>query len=175
MRKKLSLALTIGLLPLVIALATMARAEEPVGCDKFKWPILREQAALAAAEGKNAAADGVVAAGAAIVVPLRDVDKTSFVQPPQRAPTEKTYGAVLKLAAPSAGIYTLSLSAGAWIDVIQDGAALKPLAFSGAQDCPHIRKSLKFQLAPQEATIQISNVHISNGATPEISLVVLPE
>jgi len=77
---------------------------------------------------------------------------------------------VLKFTVPNAGVYTVSLSAAAWIDVIQDGAILKPLAFSGAQDCPHIRKTLKYQLAPQGAVIQISNV-----AGSEISVVVMPQ
>ncbi len=54
--------------------------------------------------------------------------------------------------------------------MIEDGAAAKPLAFSGAKDCPHIRKTLKFKLAGQKAVIQISN-----AAAPDIILVALPE
>jgi len=44
------------------------------------------------------------------------------------------------------------------------------LAFSGAKDCPHIRKSLKFKLTGQKVVIQISN-----AAAPDIILVALPE
>jgi hypothetical protein len=54
--------------------------------------------------------------------------------------------------------------------VIQDGVALKPFAFRGARECPHLRKSLKFQLAPQETVIQVSN-----AAEWEISRVVPPQ
>ncbi len=158
----LTLALTVASAP--------TRAEEPVGCDKFKWPVIREQAALAAADKQSIAPDGVLAAGAAATVHLAPVEQAHFALEPQRAPSSGSNAAVLKFTAPAAGVYTVSLSAGAWIDVIQDGAALKPLAFSGARECPHIRKSLKFQMAPQEAVIQISN---ANEA--EISVVVTPQ
>ena len=98
------------------------------------------------------------------------VEKIHFAQAPERAPAPASYAAVLTLASPAAGVYTVSLSAGAWIDVFQDGAALHPLAFSGARDCQNIRKTLKFQLAAQKTVIQISN-----SAAAEISIVVLPE
>ena len=48
--------------------------------------------------------------------------------------------------APKAGIYTVSLSAGGWIDLVQDGHSLKPKAFSGATDCDGIRKTMKYEL-----------------------------
>jgi hypothetical protein len=164
-----------NIFPLALALALAAasgaaRAEEAAGCDKFKWPIQREQAALAAPDRKTVAADGVLSAGPAVMVLLAPVETVHFTLAPDRAPAPKTFAAVLKLAAPPAGVYTVNLSAGAWIDVIQDGAVLKPLAFSGAKECPHIHKSLKYQLSQQETRIQISN-----SAESEISLVVLPQ
>jgi len=44
--------------PLLIAFvllgtASALAAEEPSGCDKFKWPIERERAALTAPDGSN--------------------------------------------------------------------------------------------------------------------------
>lgn len=54
--------------------------------------------------------------------------------------------------------------------MIQNGATLKPLAFSGARDCANIRKTLKFKPQPTKTTLQISNV-----AGPEIAIVVLGE
>ncbi len=158
-----------ALLALVVA-SSPTRAEEPVGCDKFKWPIVREQAALAAADKQSIAPESALAPGTAALVHLAPVEQAHFALEPQRTPAAASNAAVLKFTAPAAGVYTVSLSAGAWIDLIQDGAALKPLAFSGVRECPHIRKSLKFQLAPQEALIQISNV-----AEREISVVVMPQ
>ncbi|WP_294534731.1 hypothetical protein [uncultured Rhodoblastus sp.] len=146
------------------------RAEEKAGCAGFKWPIERAQAALAAPDRKTIAADGALAAGPAVIVRLAPVETVPFKVAPDRAPAPNTFGAVLKFAAPSAGVYTVNLSAGAWIDAVQDGVALKPLAFSGAPDCPHIHKSLKYQLAPGETFIQISN-----APEAEISIVVQVE
>ena len=150
--------------------ATPLRAEEPSGCDKFKWPIGTQQAALANPAKAAVSDGGALGVGGAALAQLAPVDQAHFQQKPERAPRPGSYGAVLTLAAPAAGIYTVSLSEGAWIDVIQNGATLKPLAFSGARDCPHIRKTLKFRLEPTKTTLQISNV-----AAPEIAIVVLGE
>lgn len=151
--------------------AGAALAEEPSGCDAFKWPIARDQAALAAEALPSLDDGGAIAYGAATTVRLASGGTVKFRQPPERAPGPQTYGAVIELLAPPApGVYRVSLSAGAWLDAIQDGVTLKPLAFSGARDCPHIRKTLKFQLSDKPVTIQISNV-----AGPTISVVVLPE
>jgi hypothetical protein len=168
MRSGVLLGATLALA--LTAASAPARAEEPIGCDKFKWPVTREQAALAAADKNSIAQGSVVAAGTAALVHLAPVDQAHFPLEPQRAPAAGSYAAVLKFTVPTAGVYTVSLSAGAWIDVIQEGAMLKPLAFSGARECPHIHKSLKFQLAPQEAILQISN-----AAEQEISVVVMPQ
>ena len=47
---------------------------------------------------------------------------------------------------PEAGIYTISLSSGGWVNLFQDGHALKPKAFSGATDCDGIRKTMKYEI-----------------------------
>jgi hypothetical protein len=156
--------------PLLLLALSPLHAEEASGCDKFKWSIARQQAALASAGKATVADGGALSVGTALRVPLSPVEKIHFKQTPERAPAPATYAAVLTLAPPAAGVYTLSLSAGAWVDVFQDGAALHPLAFSGARDCPDIRKSLKFQFSAKPTVIQVSN-----AAAPEISLVVLPE
>ncbi len=71
---------------------------------------------------------------------------------------------------PAAGVYTVSLSGGAWIDVFQDNIALKPSDHSGVKGCQNIRKTLKFQFTPLDTVIQVSN-----SASPEIAIVVMPE
>ena len=59
-------------------------------------------------------------------------------------------------SAPKAGLYTISLSAGGWVDVVQDGHLLKPKAFSGATDCDGIRKTMKYELSASPFVLQIS-------------------
>jgi hypothetical protein len=151
--------------------AGATRAEEPSGCDAFKWSIATDQAALAA-EGLPTVEDGgALGYAAGATVRLVPVDKAHFRQLPERTPRPETFAAVVELPPPPApGVYRISLSDAAWLDAIQDGVALKPRAFSGARDCPHVRKSLRFELSDKPVTIQISNV-----AGRAISLVVLPK
>ena len=90
--------------------------------------------------------------------------------PPERAPRDGTLAGFASFrTTPKAGLYTISLSAGAWIDVVQDGHFLKPRAFSGATDCEGIRKTMKYELAASPFVLQISG-------TPEqaISIAILP-
>ena len=63
----------------------------------------------------------------------------------------------------------MSLSEGAWIDIIQDGHELKPLAFTGATDCANIRKSVKFELGSGPFTLQVSD-----APSPSIDIVITP-
>ena len=68
--------------------------------------------------------------------------------PPERAPKDGTFAGFASFkAVAKAGIYTISLSAGAWIDVVQDGHALKPRGFCGATDCDGIRKTMKYEMS----------------------------
>ena len=50
------------------------------------------------------------------------------------------------------------LSSEGWIDVVQDGHAVKSAAFSGALGCEGVRKSVKFDLAAQPLTLELSGV-----------------
>ena len=77
--------------------------------------------------------------------------------PPERAPKDGTFAGFTSFkAAPKAGLYTVSLSAGAWVDLVQDGHVLKPKAFSGATDCDGIRKTMKYDLAASPFVLQVS-------------------
>jgi hypothetical protein len=77
----------------------------------------------------------------------------------QRAPMDGTFAGFASVkAAPKAGLYTISLSAGGWVDVVQDGHFLKSKAFSGATDCDGIRKTMKYELAAGPFVLQISGV-----------------
>jgi hypothetical protein len=72
-------------------------------------------------------------------------------------------------ARPKAGLYTISLSAGAWIGVVQDGHALWPRFFSGATDCDGIRKAMKYQLSASPFVLEISGAKENS-----ISVAILP-
>jgi hypothetical protein len=90
--------------------------------------------------------------------------------PPERAPKEGTFaGFTTFKSPPKAGVYTISLSAGAWVDVVQDGHALKPKAFSGATDCDGIRKTMKYEISASPFVLQISGTKENS-----VSIAILP-
>jgi hypothetical protein len=146
------------LLILALMLSLPAAAKEPVGCDKFKWPLDRERAMLAAAvpAQPNAAALNTayrLALSADAKLPM----------PPTRAGKPGTNAGFARLAAPAqAGTYRVTLSGPGWIDVVQNGQALKSGAFSGATGCPGIAKSVKFELAGTPLLIEISGAPATN-------------
>lgn len=63
----------------------------------------------------------------------------------------------------------MTLSAGAWVDVVQDRHVLKPVAFSGATDCDGIRKSMKYQLSAQPFVLEVSGAKDNS-----VSIAILP-
>ncbi|RXT48958.1 hypothetical protein [Bradyrhizobium betae] len=134
-------------------------AEEPSGCDKFKWPIERERAALTAPDRAKLSTGSEQAAlpSSAITLGLVAPAEAKLPSPPERAPKDGTFAGFTGIkAAPKAGLYTISLSSGAWVDVVQDGHVLKPVAFSGATDCDGIRKTMKYELSAQPFVLQVS-------------------
>ena len=163
--------------PLFIALlllgaAPALAAEEPSGCDKFKWNIDRERAALTAPDRIKLASGGELAAfpSTGMTLALHPPAEAKLPSPPERAPREGTFAGFTSFkSAPKAGLYTVSLSSGGWVDVVQDGHVLKPKAFSGATDCNGIRKTMKYDLAASPFVLQISGIK-----EDAVSVAILP-
>jgi len=157
----------------IVAFALLASvpawAAEPSGCDKFKWPIERERAALTAPDRPKLASGAEITAPS-ITLGLVAPAAAMLPTPPERAPKDGSFAGFVALkTAPKPGVYTISLSSAAWVDVVQDGKILKPRAFSGATDCDGIRKTMKYELAASPFMVQVS------GATDStISLALLP-
>lgn len=163
----------ISLLAMVSALPgpSQALAQEPVGCDKFKWDVTRERAALAKTDAPKLASgsDLTAALSRAVVLTLQPPADAKLPSPPERAPKPDTFAGFGTVTIPSNGIYSISLSDGAWIDVLQNGNFLKPKAFSGVTGCDGIRKTVKFDFVASPTIIQIS------GATERaIKIVIMP-
>ncbi|MGT2440632.1 hypothetical protein ACU4GH_38055 [Bradyrhizobium betae] len=156
---------------LSLGVTSALAAEEPSGCDKFKWPIARERAALTAPDRARLASgsEQAVMPSSAIILGLVASTEVKLPTPPERAPKDGTFAGFTSVRTAKAGLYTISLSGGAWVDVVQDGHVLKPGAFSGATDCDGIRKTMKYQLSAQPFVLQIS------GARDNlVSIAILP-
>ncbi len=163
--------------PLLIALVLLGTApawaaEEPSGCDKFKWNIDRERAALTAPDRLTLASGGDLAAlpSTGMTITLRAPSEAQLPSPPERAPKEGTFAGFANFkGTPKAGLYTVSLSAGGWVDLVQDGHFLKPKAFSGAADCDGIRKTMKYELSASPFVLQVSGIKENS-----VSIAILP-
>jgi hypothetical protein len=157
---------------LVFSAAPLWAAEEPSGCDKFKWNIEHERAALTAADRTKLTSGSEITSmpSTGMILSLQPPAAAKLPTPPERAPKDGTFAGFTSFkTAPKAGIYTISLSTGAWIDVVQDGHMLKPKGFSGATDCDGIRKTMKYELSASPFVLQIS------GAKEDsISVAILP-
>jgi hypothetical protein len=102
---------------------------------------------------------------------LAPADTVNLPNAPTRAPKAGTHSGFVRLAAPPrAGTYRITLSIGGWVDVFQNGTALKSGAFTGATGCDGIRKSVKFDLAATPFVIELSGV-----AADSIAVAVTPD
>ncbi len=151
--------------------ACQAWAQEPIGCDKFKWDVTRERAALAQANTPKVAPGGDLTATLpqTVVLDLQPPADAKLPSPPERAPKPGSFAGFATVKnIPASGVYSISLSAAAWIDVLQNGNFLKPKAFSGVTGCDGIRKTVKFDLVAGPAIIQVSSV-----SEPTIKIVIM--
>jgi hypothetical protein len=144
------------------AMAGSALAQEPVGCDKFKWPLDKERATLNGTDlPKVVSGDRVtfpIPFGTIVaLVPFADA---KLPTPPENTlKSPDTFAGFFQAPAPKQpGSYKITLSAEGWIDVTQSGNTVKSTAFSGALGCEGVRKSVKFDLAAAPFTVELSSV-----------------
>jgi hypothetical protein len=149
-------------------------AQEPVGCDKFRFDIARERALLSGDDTGSAANGDTVSlpSAQALALTLAAFDKANLPLPPERQPKSvASFAGYLRVRAPPrSDKYKISVSAAAWIDVEQEGRRLKSSAFSGVLGCAGIRKSVIFFLEARPFIVEFSGVD-----APFIKLTVTPD
>jgi hypothetical protein len=159
----------------VVAAASLAQApagaQERDECREFAWSLAREQAWFATRDLPAIESGGKAAAGRALVVKLRPMAEVAFAAAPERAAkTPDAFGAIVFVGAPGKpGLYQVTLSEEAWVDVVQGGQRLKSAAFTGRKGCPGLRKSVRFELKAEPLTLQISGAtvdHINLALAP---------
>jgi hypothetical protein len=152
----------IGLVCLtVLALLAPAIAADD-GCQRFAWSVASEQAWFAAPDKPVVAAGETLAAipQAAFTIKLQPVGEAAFVLPPERKPrSDQWFGGMLRLpAVHREGIYQVTLSNEAWVDMVQDGRYARSVGSSGRSDCIGIKKSARIELNPAPVVFQLSGV-----------------
>jgi len=143
-----------------------ALAQEPSGCDKFKWPLDKERATLTGTDLPKLASNGHAnwPLPFATTVTLRPFAEAKLGVAPERAPkSDNSFAGSIEVAAPArSGTYKITLSLEGWIDVVQAGKRLQSITATGATGCNGVRKSVKFELAAAPFTVQFSGVEASN-------------
>jgi len=151
----------VGTVALILNCAIPMASAQDSGCDKFAWSLTRERALFAAADKRplTAGAELAVIPREAITLRLSPARQATFTLPPERKPrTETWFGGMLRLPAPEAGSYQVTLSEEAWIDVVQDGRYARSIGSTGRSDCSGLRKSVRFELGNSPFIVQLSGV-----------------
>ena len=149
------------------------RPRRSSGCDQFKWPIAHEQAALAAPAAGPLAPGATLPADAGARLKLVPFAEAKLALAPERPPKfSPSYAGAFALDAPAAaGVYKVTLSAGGWIDVVQDGKFLK---------ADHLLRGDRLRQRAQEREIPACR-RAGDAATDgrrrsrEVSIIVSPE
>jgi hypothetical protein len=145
-----------------LLLAQLAPALAQDGCDKFAWPLTRERALLAASDKPSVKAGDTLATlpKTAIALQLTPGPEATFVmQPERKSRVEPWFGGMIKFPAlEKAGIYQITLSDEAWLDVVQDGRYARSVGSTGRGDCPGLRKSVRLELSATPFVLQFSGV-----------------
>jgi len=143
-----------------LAISALAFASAPAraDCDHFKWSVAKERAAFAAGPESLPATGGAAEPGKGYALTLAKDVKLPVA--PERAPGPDRSAGVAILQKLAAGLYQITLSEEAWIDVAENGALVKSSDFSGQKDCPGVRKSVRFNLASGSVTVEISNASV---------------
>ena len=147
----------------VLAVASLgsARAADD-GCEKFAWSLARDRAAFAGPDKISVVAGETLAAipKGALAIRLQPAGQASFVLPPERKPrSDQWFGGMVRLpAVEKSGIYQITLSDEAWVDVVQNGRYARAVGSTGRSDCPGVRKSVRLELDASAFALQFSGV-----------------
>lgn len=156
----LPMLLAAGLLAMGGGAGTAQPAPPAQDCDRAAWPLEADRARLSAPGLRS------VGSGDVLILPLDSALRFVLVPqaganlpvPPRKGEEGGFAGAVTLKIPPPERVWQVTVSANAWIDVVVDGQALTPLAFTGVHACPGLRKSLRFRIPGGDVRLQVSGV-----------------
>ena len=151
-----------GLIIIAALIVSLAPAAAEDGCEKFAWSVAPDRAAFAATDKTTTASGETLTAlpAGALTIRLQPGAQANFEMPPERKPRIETWhGGMVRLPAlAKPGIYQITLSDDAWIDVIQNGRYARSVGSTGRSDCPGVRKSVRLDLDASPVVLQVSGV-----------------
>jgi hypothetical protein len=147
------LAITLCLPTLAFGVGPAAHAAG-TGCGGFSWPPDAPLKALAETAGEPLAHGSMVTTTgksfALLLAPAADVMLPATPERPA------AFAGWVRVALPGPGSVEVALSADAWVDLIDSSGPLKATAFTGAQDCPGLRKMVRFAATSPQALLLLS-------------------
>lgn len=157
--------IAISLAALSPATAFAARAEKPVAACPAA-PVLPPELAdwSRDAAGKTIYAYGDdLGAGwsplgaARTALPLHKFESLRYGVAPERKPDVHKFGGMIPIDVKRAGRLVVALDAGAWIDLVRDGAIVKSMTHGHGPACSGIRKMVEFDVMQGRYQLQIVN------------------
>jgi hypothetical protein len=141
----------------LIAVACQARAED--GCGRFAWPVDRERELFSDGFVAGVVSESALPRDGVFALLLQPVATVIYMVPPERG-RDDGLGGQVTLEWISAGRYQITLSADAWVDVVQNERRLLPVAETSRADCPGIRQSIQFDVQNQPLTLQFGGAAV---------------
>lgn len=109
------------------------------------------------AYGDDLGADWSPLGAARTELPLHRFESLRYGLAPERKPDVHKFGGMIPIEVKTAGRLIVALDAGAWIDLVQGGAAVKSVAHGHGPACSGIRKIVEFDVTQGRYQLQIVN------------------
>jgi len=131
-------------------------------CDGFTWNVAHERALFAGppqplAAGSDAASAPRISLDQLYQIALAPQPDVHLPLAPEHKPRgDGTLSGVVGLRISRAGVYRVSLSESAWIDVVHDGAVIASADHQGRVGCSAPHKVVQFSMPVGEVLLQLS-------------------
>ena len=109
------------------------------------------------AYGDDLGADWSPLGPARTALPLHKFESLRYGVAPGRKPDVHKFGGMIPIEVKKAGRLIVALDAGAWIDLVRDGAVVKSVAHGHGPACSGIRKMVEYDVTPGRYQLQIVN------------------
>ena len=109
------------------------------------------------AYGDDLGAEWSPLGAARTALPLHRFESLRYGVAPERKPDVHKFGGIIPIDVKRAGRLVVALDAGAWIDLVRDGAVVKSLTHGHGPACSGIRKMVEFDVTQGRYQLQIVN------------------
>ena len=116
------------------------------------WTV---KAPLAAASSGADLSKASLTQGKAYLATLPGTSSVTYVVQPEKPSDPASHGGLFDLSISTAGTYVVALGAGAWVDVLRDGAPVPSASHGHGPACSTLRKIVAFELQPGRYVVQI--------------------